>query len=94
MCSKDLVSDGYTDQFNLYTMYMPLMFQCMDVVTQLLASISSGSIYRKPKLEKQMVKFEILSAHMNAPMMWQIRSQESVGGRLGSKATVYCAAAC
>ena len=83
MCSKDLVSDGYTDQFNLYTMYMPLMFlinQCMDVVTQLLASISSGSIYTKLKLEKQMVKFEILSAHMNAPMMWQIRSQESVGG--------------
>jgi len=64
-------------------MYMPLMFlinQCREVVTQLLASISCDSIYTDPKVEKQMVKFEILSAYMNALMMGQIRSQAYVGG--------------
>lgn len=59
---------------------MILINQCTEVVTQLLASISCDSICTKPKLEKQMVKFEILSAYMNASMMWQIRSQGSVGG--------------
>jgi exocyst complex protein 7 len=63
-------------------MYMPLMFlinQCTVVVTQLLASISCDSIYTKSKLEKQMVTFEILSVDRNALMMWQIKSQGSVG---------------
>jgi hypothetical protein len=64
-------------------MYMPLTLlinQCTEVVTQLLASISCDSIYTKSKLDKQMVKFEILSADRNALMMWQIKSQEFVGG--------------
>lgn len=78
------VSDGYyTDYFNLYIMYMPLIFlinQFTEAVTQLLASIASVFIYTKPKLEKQMVKFEILSAYMIASMMWQMRTQGSVGG--------------